>query len=81
MLCSVIAPSLRPRLAAVGALLAIAVAVLAAALTGLRDATSSDDLDWTVPGAGLVVTGLGYGALTFLAWRLRRGDSGGSAGT
>ena len=59
VLCSVIAPSLRPRLAAVGGLLAITVTVLAAALTGLRDAVSSDDLDWTVPGAGLVVTGLG----------------------
>ena len=73
VLCSVVAPSLRPRLAAVGALLAISVTVLAAALSGLRDAVSSDDLDWTVPGAGLVVTGLGYGALTVLAWRLHRG--------
>ena len=73
VLCSVIAPSLRPRLAAVGGLLAITVTVLAAALGGLRDAVSSDDLDWTVPGAGLVVTGLGYAALTVLAWRLRRG--------
>ena len=53
VLCSVIAPSLRPRLAAVGGLLAITVAVLAAALTGLRDAASSADLDWTLPGAGL----------------------------
>ena len=51
----------------------ITVAVLAAALTGLRDAVSSDDLDWTVPGIGLVVTGLGYAALTVVAWRLRRG--------
>jgi hypothetical protein len=73
VLCSVIAPSLRPRLAAVGGLLAITVAVLAAALTGLRDAVSSDDLDWTVPGAGLVVTGLGYAALTVVAWRFHRG--------
>lgn len=73
MLCSVIAPSLRPRLAAVGGLLAITVAVLAAALTGLRDAVSSDDLDWTVPGAGLVLTGLGYAGLTVFAWRFRRG--------
>lgn len=72
VLCSVIAPSLRPRLAAVGGLLAISVAVLAAALTGLRDAVSSDDLDWTVPGAGLVVAGLGYAALTAVAWRFRR---------
>jgi hypothetical protein len=72
VLCSVVAPSLRPRLAAVGGLLAIAVAVLAAGLSGLRDAVSSADLEWTVPGAGLVVTGLGYALLTVLAWRLRR---------
>ena len=72
VLCSVVAPSLRPRLAAVGGLLAIAVAVLAAGLSGLRDAVSSADLEWTVPGAGLVVTGLGYGLLTVLAWRVRR---------
>jgi hypothetical protein len=75
VLCSVIAPSLRPRLAAVGGLLAISVTLLAAALTGLRDAISSDDLEWTVPGAGLVVTALGYAVLTVLAWRLRRGRS------
>jgi hypothetical protein len=73
MLCSVVAPSLRPRLAAVGALLAITVAVLTAALAGVRDATSSGDLDWTVPGMGLVLTGLGYALLTVAAWRLRRG--------
>ena len=73
VLCSVVAPSLRPRLAAVGGLLAITVTVLAAALTGLRDAAWSDELDWTVPGSGLVVTGLGYAVLTLLAWRLRRG--------
>jgi hypothetical protein len=72
VLCSVIAPSLRPRLAAVGGLLAVAVAILAAALTGLRDAATSDELEWTVPGAGLLVTGLGYVVLTALAWRLRR---------
>src|SRR3954454_23095435 len=73
MLCSVIAPSLRPRLAAVGGLLAITVAVLAAALTGLRDGVFSDELEWTVPGAGLLVTAVGYAVLTGLAWRLRRG--------
>ncbi len=73
VLCSVVAPSLRPRLAAVGGLLAVAVAVLVAALTGMRDAASSDELEWTVPGAGLVVTGLGYALLTGLAWRVRRG--------
>jgi hypothetical protein len=72
VLCSVVAPSLRPRLAAVGGLLAITVAVLAAALTGLRDAAASPDLDWTVPGAGLLLIGLGYAVLTALAWRLRR---------
>ena len=62
VLCSVVAPSLRPRLAAVGGLLAITVAVLAAALTGLRDALASPDLEWTVPGAGLLLAGLGYAA-------------------
>jgi hypothetical protein len=72
VLCSVIAPSLRPRLGAVGGLLAIAVVVLTAGLNGLRDA-ASPDLEWTVPGAGLVITGLGYAGLTVLAWRIRRG--------
>jgi len=71
VLCSVIAPSLRPRLAAVGGLLAITVAVLTAALTGVRDVTSPE-LEWTVPGAGLVLTGLGYAVVTVAAWRLRR---------
>lgn len=71
LLCSVIAPSLRPRLAAVGGLVAIAVTVLAAGLTGLRDALSSPQLEWTLPGAGLLVAGLGYAALAALAWRLR----------
>jgi hypothetical protein len=71
VLCSVIAPSLRPRLAAVGGLLAITVTVLAAAITGLRDA-ASPDLQWTLPGAGLLLAGIGYGVLTVLAWRLRR---------
>jgi hypothetical protein len=72
VLCSVTAPSLRPRLAAVGGLLAIAVTVLAAGLSGVRDAAVSDDLFWTLPGAGLLVAGLGFVALTVLAWRLRR---------
>ncbi len=71
MLCSVIAPSLRPRLGAVGGLLAIAVTVLTAGLTGLRDA-SSPDLEWTPPGLGLLLAGVGYAVLTVLAWRLRR---------
>jgi hypothetical protein len=72
VLCSVVAPSLRPRLAAVGGLLAVAVTVLSAALTGLRDAAASEELEWTLPGAGLVLTGVGYSVLTVLAWRLRR---------
>jgi hypothetical protein len=72
ILCSVTAPSLRPRLAAVGGLLAITVTVLAAGISGLRDAVVSDDLDWTLPGVGLLVAGLGFAALTLLAWRLRR---------
>jgi hypothetical protein len=71
VLCSVIAPSLRPRLGAVGGLLAIAVVVLTAGLTGLRDA-ASPDLEWTLPGAGLLATGLGYAGLTSIAWRARR---------
>ena len=71
VLCSVIAPSLRPRLAVVGGLLAITVTVLAAGFTGLRDA-ASPDLEWTLPGAGLVLAGVGYAVLTVLAWRLRR---------
>jgi hypothetical protein len=72
ILCSVTAPSLRPRLAAVGGLLAITVTVLAAGIAGLRDAVVSDDLDWTLPGVGLVLAGLGFVVLTLLAWRLRR---------
>jgi MFS family permease len=72
VLCSVLAPSLRPRLAAVGGLLAIAVVVLAAGLAGLRDAVVSDELEWTLPGVGLLLAGVGYVALTVLAWRLRR---------
>jgi hypothetical protein len=72
VLCSVTAPSLRPRLGAVGGLLAIAVTVLTAGLAGIRDAVVSDDLQWTVPGAGLLVAGLGFCVLTALAWRLRR---------
>jgi hypothetical protein len=73
VLCSVVAPSLRPRLATVGGLLAISVVVLAAAFTGIRDAAGSDDLEWTLPGLGLLVGGLGYAGLTVIAWRARRG--------
>ena len=72
VLCSVLAPSLRPRLAAVGGLLAIAVVVLAAGLAGLRDAVVSDELEWTLPGVGLLLAGVGYLVLTVLAWRLHR---------
>jgi hypothetical protein len=71
VLCSVIAPSLRPRLAAVGGLLAITVTVLAAGITGLQDA-ASPELEWTLPGALLLLAGLGYAVLTAMAWRLRR---------
>jgi hypothetical protein len=73
VLCAVVSPSLRPRLAAVGGLLALAVAVLATALDGLRDALVSPDLVWTLPGIGLLLAGLGFTALAVLAWRLRRG--------
>jgi sugar phosphate permease len=75
VLCSVVAPSLRPRLATVGGLLALAAAVLAAGLTGVRDAVTSDELQWTVPGAGLLIAGLGYVLLTVLAWRVRRSST------
>ena len=72
VLCSVVGPSLRPRLAAVGALLALTGAVLAAGLTGLRDAVLSPDLDWTLPGIVLLLAGLAYAGLTALTWRVRR---------
>jgi hypothetical protein len=72
VLCSVVAPSLRPRLATVGAFLAVAGAVLSAGLTGLRDALVSPALEWTVPGAALLICGLAYAGLTVLAWRWRR---------
>ncbi len=72
LLGSVLAPSLRPRLAAVGGFLAVAATVLGAGLVGLRDAVSSGELEWTVPGAGLLAAGVAYAALTLLAWRLRR---------
>jgi hypothetical protein len=79
LLCAVVAPSLRPRLAAVGALLAIAVFVLAAGLLGVRDAVASPDLEWTVPGMGLVLAGVLYAWLTAVAWRVRRGRPARSA--
>ena len=73
LLCAVVAPSLRPRLGTVGGLLGVAVFLLAAALTGLRDAAHSPDVEWTVPGAGLLVLGLAAAGLTVLAWRWRAG--------
>jgi hypothetical protein len=72
VLAAVVAPSLRPRLAAVGGLAALAVGVLAAGLEGLRDAVVSADLDWTLPGAGLLVAGVGFAGLALLAWRSGR---------
>jgi iron complex transport system permease protein len=73
LLCAVIAPSLRPRLGAVGGLLGITVFLLATALTGLRDAVRGPDVDWTVPGAGLLVLAVASAVLTVLAWRWRSG--------
>lgn len=75
LLVSVVAPSLRPRLAAVGGLLALTVSVLGAGLTGWRDAAASDELVWTVPGMALLVAGVGLAALTVLAWRVHRRPS------
>ncbi|SCX47213.1 hypothetical protein SAMN03159343_1962 [Klenkia marina] len=71
LLSGVVAASLRPRLAAVGGLLAVGVAVLAAGLAGLRDALHSPDLDWTLPGVGLLLAGLALSGLAGLAWRWR----------
>ena len=70
LIVSVVAPSLRPRLAAVGGLLALTVTVLGAGLTGWRDATASGELVWTVPGTALLVAGIGLAALTVVAWRV-----------
>ena len=75
LLASVVAPSLRPRLAAVGGLLGITVPVLGGGIAGWRDAAASGELEWTVPGMALLAAGLGYAALTLLAWRLRPGTS------
>ncbi|WP_246078785.1 hypothetical protein [Modestobacter excelsi] len=81
LLCSVIAPSLRPRLGAVGGLLGVTVFLLAAALSGWRDAVHGPDVDWTLPGAGLLVLGVGAAALTVLAWRWGAGSGpAGAAG-
>lgn len=73
LLAAVVSASLRPRLAAVGGLLAVAVALLQAGLSGLRDALHSPDLDWTVPGIGLLLVGLAAVGLTVLAWRWQPG--------
>ena len=75
LLSAVTAPSLRPRLGAVGGLLGVTVFLLAAALTGWRDALRGPDVDWTLPGVGLLVLGLGAAALTVLAWRWRSGSA------
>ena len=72
LLCSALAPSLRPRLAAVGGFLAITAPVLGAGIAGWADASGSGDLRWTVPGMGLLLAGLGYLGLTVLAWRVHR---------
>ncbi len=71
LLCSVIAPSLRPRLAAVGGLLAVTVALLSTGLAGARDAARSADVEWTLPGIGLLVLALVSAGVTALAWRWR----------
>ncbi|WP_246080199.1 hypothetical protein [Modestobacter altitudinis] len=76
LLCAVTAPSLRPRLGAVGGLLGITVFLLAAGLTGWRDALHGTDVDWTLPGVGLLVLGVGAAALTVLAWRAGSGRAG-----
>jgi iron complex transport system permease protein len=72
VLCAVVAPSLRPRLAAVGGLLGVTVFLVAGALTGARDAAHSPDVDWTVPGIGLLVLAVAFAGLTVLAWRWHR---------
>ncbi|SSC22731.1 Hypothetical protein KLENKIAIHU_1321, partial [Klenkia terrae] len=73
LLCAGVAASLRPRLAAVGGLLALAVVVLQAGLSGWRDALHSTDLDWTVPGIGLLLLGIAAVGLAVLAWRWQPG--------
>ncbi|MCO7222442.1 hypothetical protein, partial [Klenkia sp. PcliD-1-E] len=80
LLVAVVSASLRPRLAAVGGLLAVGVAVLQAGLSGLRDALHSPDLDWTVPGVGLLLAGLASTGLAVLAWRWQPGERAAGAG-
>jgi hypothetical protein len=55
------------------------VFLLTTALTGLRDAVHSPDVDWTLPGIGLLVLGLACAGLTGLAWRWRAGRVPGTA--
>jgi iron complex transport system permease protein len=69
LLCSVIAPSLRPRLGAVGGLLAVTVSLLAGGLAGARDAARTADVVWTLPGIGLLVLAVASAGVTVLAWR------------
>jgi hypothetical protein len=80
LLCSVVAPSLRPRLGAVGGLLAVTVFLLATGLAGARDAARSEDVDWTVPGMGLLVLAVVSAGVTVLAWRWRPGSRASRAG-
>jgi hypothetical protein len=76
LLSGAVAASLRPRLAAVGGLLAVAIAVLQAGLSGWRDALHSTALDWTVPGAGLLAAGVALTGLAALAWRWQPSPAG-----
>ncbi len=69
VLFSVFATTLRPRLAVVGALGAFAAYLVALAGRALVDAARSTDIEATVGGWGLLVVGVGYAALTLLAWR------------
>ena len=45
--------------------------LLTLGLGGLGDALHSPDLDWTVPGAGLLLLAFAATGLTLLAWRWR----------
>jgi iron complex transport system permease protein len=76
LLCAVIAPSLRPRLGAVGGLLGVTVFLLSTGLSGWRDAVHGPDVDWTLTGVGLLLLGVCAAALTVLAWRWRTPLSG-----
>lgn len=69
VLFSVFATTLRPRLAVVGALGAFTGYIFALAVRGLVEAARSEQIETSIGGWGLVVAGLGYAGLTFLAWR------------